>query len=167
MRFSFSCSPSDVEPRSDPTGSGPQKRRRPQVPAHLTHVALFVADAQRTVEFYERFVGLHIVHDRVDDGVRVVWLSEQAHDPEFVIVAITVAPGQPNSPPRMAHLGYDLPSRAAVDELAARADAAGLLAQAPTDAGPIVGYFCLLRDPDGNLVEFSHGQAINPRLIKP
>jgi catechol 2,3-dioxygenase-like lactoylglutathione lyase family enzyme len=137
------------------------------MPAHLTHVALFVADAQRTVEFYERYVGLHIVHDRVDDGVRVVWLSEQAHDPEFVIVAITMAPGQPTFPPRMAHLGYDLPTRAAVDAVAVRAEAEGLLAIAPTDAGPIVGYFCMVRDPDDNLVEFSHGQPINPRLLKP
>ena len=104
--------------------------------------------------------------------MRVVWLSEQEHDPEFVIVAITVAPGhtvpgQLSFPPRLAHFGYDVPSRAAVDELAARADADGLLVHAPTDAGPIVGYFCMLRDPDGNLVEFSHGQPINPRLIKP
>ncbi len=174
------------------------------MPAHITHVALFVADARRTVEFYERFAGLHVVHDRVDGGVRVVWLSEQEHDPEFVIVAITAAPGQlgvtpppgacdsenvaPQSrsatarhsdptgsgragplargPASLAHFGYDLPSRAAVDELAARADADGVLVYAPTDAGPIVGYFCMLRDPDGNLVEFSHGQPINPRLIK-
>ena len=136
------------------------------MPAHITHVALFVADAQRTVEFYERFVGLHLVHDRVDDGVRVVWLSEQEHDPEFVIVAITMAPGQASFPPHVAHFGYDLPSRAAVDELAARGDADGVLVYAPTDAGPIVGYFCMLRDPDGNLVEFSHGQPINPRLLK-
>ncbi len=137
------------------------------MPPHLTHVALFVADAQRTVNFYERFAGLHLVHDRVDDGVRVVWLSEQQQAPEFVIVAITLVPGEASAPPRMAHLGYDLPSRAAVDEVAARADAEGLLIQAPTDAGPIVGYFCLLRDPDGNLVEFSHGQPINPRLLTP
>ena len=136
------------------------------MPVRLTHVALFVADPQRTVEFYQRFVGLHVVHDRTDDGVRVVWLSAQEHDPEFVIVAIGLAPGEPSLPPHMAHFGYDLPSRAAVDELAARADAEGVLAQAPTDAGPIVGYLCIVRDPDGNLVEFSHGQAINPRLIK-
>lgn len=135
-------------------------------PAHLTHVALFVADVQRTIEFYQRFAGLHVVHDRTDDGVRVVWLSEQEHDPEFVIVAICLPPGVSTVPPHMAHFGYDLPSRAAVDELAARAGAAGLLEQAPTDAGPIVGYFCVLRDPDGNLVEFSHGQPINPRALE-
>jgi catechol 2,3-dioxygenase-like lactoylglutathione lyase family enzyme len=136
------------------------------MPPHLTHVALFVRDVARTVDFYERFVGLHVVHDRVDDGVRVVWLSEQEHDPEFVIVAIHLVPGEPTLPPRMAHFGYDLPSRAAVDAIAARGQAAGLLVQGPADAGPIVGYFCMLQDPDGNLVEFSHGQPINPKQLK-
>jgi len=45
--------------------------------AHLTHVALFVSDVKRTIDFYQRYVGLHVVHDRVDDSVRVVWLSER------------------------------------------------------------------------------------------
>jgi catechol 2,3-dioxygenase-like lactoylglutathione lyase family enzyme len=133
--------------------------------AHLTHVALFVKDTERTIEFYRRFVGLHVVHDRVDGGVRVVWLSEQSEGPEFVIVAITLSPADAGMPPHMAHFGYDLPSRAAVDEIAARAQAEGLLMQGPADAGPIVGYYCMLRDPDGNLVEFSHGQPINPKHL--
>jgi len=136
------------------------------MPAHLTHVALFVRDVERTIDFYKRFVGLHVVHDRVDDAVRVVWMSEQQRDPDFVIVAITLPPADAGVPPRMAHFGYDLPSRAAVDALAARAQAEGLLIQGPADAGPIVGYFCMLQDPDGNLVEFSNGQPINPKHLK-
>lgn len=132
------------------------------MPAHLTHVALFVRDPERTIDFYRRFAGWHVVHDRIDGDVRVVWLSEQESEPDFVIVAIAMVPGALSPPPHMAHLGYDLPSRAAVDEVAARADAEGILAQTPADAGPIVGYFCILRDPDGNLVEFSHGQQIKP-----
>jgi len=136
------------------------------MPARLTHVALFVRDVARTVDFYTRFAGLHVVHDRVDDTVRVVWLSEQAEDPDFVIVAIGVSPGEQLAvPPHMAHFGYDLPSRAAVDAIAHRAETEGVLTQGPADAGPIVGYFCMLRDPDGNLVEFSHGQPINPKHL--
>jgi len=130
---------------------------------HLTHVALFVHDVGRTVEFYRRYAGLCVVHDRVDGGVRVAWLSERAVDPEFVIVAIQTTPGAPEVPPHMAHFGYDAGSRAAVDEVAGRAEADGLLVQGPLDAGPIVGYLCIIRDPDGNLVEFSHGQSIKPR----
>lgn len=132
---------------------------------HLTHVALFVHDVARTIDFYQRFAGLNVVHDRVDGDVRVVWLSEQANDPEFVIVAIRMTPGAVETPPHMAHFGYDVASRAAVDDVAARADAEGLLMQGPLDAGPIVGYLCIVRDPDGNLVEFSHGQSIKPHTL--
>jgi catechol 2,3-dioxygenase-like lactoylglutathione lyase family enzyme len=133
---------------------------------HLTHVALFVKDPARTVDFYQRFVGLHVVHDRTDNATRVVWLSETARDPEFVIVAIAAAPGPAGVPPHMAHFGYDVPSRAAVDEIAARAREEGILEQLPTYAGEIVGYLCIVRDPDGNLVEFSHGQPINPKRLR-
>jgi len=135
---------------------------------HLTHVALFVEDPARTIEFYRRFAGLHLVHDRTDDGTRVVWLSEQAENPDFVIVAIAGAPAQAGRPPHMAHFGYDVASREAVDEIAARAEKDGILELPATDAGAIVGYMCIVRDPDGNLVEFSHGQPINPnRLTMP
>jgi catechol 2,3-dioxygenase-like lactoylglutathione lyase family enzyme len=130
--------------------------------ARLTHVALFVADVERTLAFYREFVGLHVVHDREEHDVRVAWLSEKPADPEFVIVVIGVAPGAVGDPPHMAHLGYDLPSRAAVDGIAARAAEAGCLAEPAHDGGAVVGYFCIVRDPDGNLVEFSHGQSIHP-----
>jgi catechol 2,3-dioxygenase-like lactoylglutathione lyase family enzyme len=135
------------------------------VQPHLTHVALFVRDPGRTVEFYQRFVGLYVVHDRTDEGTRVVWLSERESDPEFVIVAIAAPPADEGVPPHMAHFGYDVPSRAAVDEIAARAEKEGILENGPLDAGNIVGYLCIVRDPDGNLVEFSHGQPINPRRV--
>ena len=46
---------------------------------------------------------------------------------------------------------------------AGRAD--GVLMAEPVYAGPIVGYFCLLGDPDGNPVEFSYGQPIDPRRL--
>lgn len=135
------------------------------VQPHLTHVALFVSDPGRTVDFYQRFVGLHVVHDRTDEGTRVVWLSERERDPEFVIVAIAAPPADEGVPPHMAHFGYDVPSRAVVDEIAARAEKEGILEEGPLDAGDIVGYLCIVRDPDGNLVEFSHGQPINPRRV--
>ncbi len=136
------------------------------MPAHLTHVALFVRDPAKTIDFYARFAGLHVVHDRTDGDVRVVWLSEQERDPEFVIVAITLAPTATRFPPHMAHFGYAVASRADVDAIAARAQAEGVLEQAAATGGPIVGYYCILRDPDGNLVEFSHGQPINPRQLR-
>jgi catechol 2,3-dioxygenase-like lactoylglutathione lyase family enzyme len=129
---------------------------------HLTHVATRSRDVAKSVEFYQRYVGLHVVHDRLDDAVRVVWLSETAEDPKFVLVIIGIPHEEYVDRSLAEHFGYDLPSREAVDAIAARGAEEGILLQGPVYAGPIVGYFCMLRDPDGNIVEFSHGQPINP-----
>jgi catechol 2,3-dioxygenase-like lactoylglutathione lyase family enzyme len=129
-------------------------------PPHLTHVATRSRDVARSVDFYQRYVGLHIVHDRLDGPVRVVWLSEDADDPRFVLVIIGIPHEEYADRSLAEHFGYDLPSREAVDEIAARGADEGILLQ-----GPIVGYFCMLRDPDGNIVEFSHGQPINPKHL--
>lgn len=137
----------------------------PPVRPHLTHVATRSRDVEKSVDFYRRFVGLHLVHDRNDGGVRVVWLSEEPKDPHFVLVIIGIPHEEEAERSLAEHLGYDLPSRKAVDEIAARGKAEGILLEGPADAGPIVGYFCMLRDPDGNIVEFSHGQPINPKAV--
>ena len=134
---------------------------------HLTHVATRSRDVAKSVDFYQRYAGLHVVHDRLDGGVRVVWLSEEARDPRFVLVVIGIPHEEYTDRSLAEHFGYDLPSRAAVDEIAARGAAEGILLQGPVYAGPIVGYFCMLRDPDGNIVEFSHGQPINPENLPP
>ncbi len=132
---------------------------------HLTHVAFQAHDIAKSIDFYQRHVGLHVVHDRIDDGVRVVWLSEQKEDPTFVLVLIGVPPPESAGSSLARHLGYDVPTREVVDAIAARGAAEGILAQGPVDGGRIVGYFCILRDPDGNFVEFSHGQPINPKHV--
>ena len=107
------------------------------MPAQLTHVALFVRDVGRTIEFYRKFAGLHVVHQRVDNDVPVAWLSEQESEPRFVIVAIQMEPGPQGSPPNMAHFGYDLPSRQAVDDMAASRDGGTMGARATL--GPRTG----------------------------
>jgi catechol 2,3-dioxygenase-like lactoylglutathione lyase family enzyme len=130
----------------------------------LTHLALGVRDLDRTIAFYRKHVRLHVVHERLDGGMRVVWLAERERDPNFVIVLFPVA-GKPERGTTLQHLGFAVGSRAEVDAAAAAAQADGVLAMQPVDAGPIVGYFCLLEDPDGNRVEFSYGQPINPRQL--
>ena len=58
------------------------------------------------------------------------------------------------------HLGVGCRSRSDVDERAGRAAADGALVLAPRDEGPPVGYWALLRDPDGHNVELSFGQEV-------
>jgi catechol 2,3-dioxygenase-like lactoylglutathione lyase family enzyme len=129
----------------------------------LTHIALGVRDLDRSIDFYRRHARLHLVHDRADGGMRVVWLADRPTDVDFVIVLFVVADVPAAGLSSLRHLGFAVASRAEVDEVAAAGRAEGVLAIEPTYAGPIVGYFCILRDPDGNQVEFSYGQPINPR----
>jgi catechol 2,3-dioxygenase-like lactoylglutathione lyase family enzyme len=132
------------------------------VSPRFTHVALRAKDLPRSVAFYQRYARLVVAHERHDEGKRVVWLAERAEDPSFVFVLIPTAHTE-DERPGVHHFGFSVASRAEVDEVAATARGDGLLREGPKDAGPIVGYFCIVEDPDGNWVEFSFGQPINPR----
>ena len=125
-----------------------------------THFAFQVRDIDRSIAFYKRYCDMRIAHDRESDGVRVVWLGWGEDPPEFVIVLIERAYDRNVQPP-FQHLGLSVAGRDEVDAIHARARADGLTnLWDPTDGGPIVGYYCGLPDPDGNMVEFSHGQRI-------
>ncbi|MDP6708337.1 MAG: VOC family protein [Alphaproteobacteria bacterium] len=127
----------------------------------LTHLALHVMDLEACVAFYRQFCGLEIVHDRGEgaDG-RVVWLAEPGREREFVFVLIAGGPGRQRAARDFSHFGFAMPSREAVDRVAAMAEAAGCLAWPPRDEAYPVGYYCGLGDPDGNVVEFSFGQPL-------
>lgn len=125
-----------------------------------THVALFCRDIEASVAFYVRHVGLHEVHRRREDTTTVVWMGEENRSDPFVIVLLGIT--HPNSEGPVAHLGYAVGSRQEVDEAAERGRSDGIEVQGPVEAGPVVGYYCLVRDPDGNWVEFSYGQSIGP-----
>ena len=133
----------------------------------LTHLALGVHDLDRTIAFYRKHLHLHVVHERAEDSRRVVWLAEQEADADFVLVLFEVPAERPPGSQNLQHLGFAVTSRAEVDQAAAAARADGVLALEPNYAGPIVGYFCIVADPDGNQVEFSYGQPINPRDLPP
>ena len=129
---------------------------------HLTHLALRVKDVARSVAFYEQYARLVVCHERREHGTHVVWLAEQAEDPSFVFVLIPMAHAETEQP-GVHHFGFSVASRAEVDAIAVAARAGGVLREEPRDAGPVVGYLCMLEDPDRNWVEFSFGQPINPR----
>ena len=93
-------------------------------------------------------------------GVERTTREADPHGTSLVIVLLGIHP--PGGEGAVAHLGYAVASRQDVDDAAERGHASGLDVQGPVEAGPIVGYYCLLRDPDGNWVEFSHGQALGP-----
>ncbi len=123
----------------------------------LTHVALPCTNMDKTIAFYREYADMEVVHDRTGDGVRVAWLSDLTRP--FVLVFLqTKTVERPLGP--FAHLGVALKSREEVDARVAKARAAGLEIEGPTDSGPPVGYWVFLRDPDGHTLELAFGQEV-------
>ena len=121
----------------------------------LDHIAMFTLNIERAVQFYIEWAGMQAVHQRRDPGSthQVSWVR-LAHDQSSLIIVLIESEEQ-RPPGRMDHFGFHVDSRATVDEIAARAAEAGILVDQPQYAGPVVGYFCTIKDPDGNLLEFS------------
>ncbi len=123
----------------------------------LTHVALPIADATRSIAFYERFADMQVVHQRTDQtGARVVWLSDLTRPFVIVLIESTVS----HTLGGFAHLGVGCTSRVEVDARADAARAAGRDVLGPFDDGPPVGYWTIITDPDGHNLELSHGQDV-------
>ncbi|NNE12880.1 MAG: VOC family protein [Ilumatobacter sp.] len=140
--------------------------------ARWTHVALRVDDIDATIEFYEAMTPLRLIDRREDDQGYGAWLGMPgASNNPFILV---VAQFFPESDPfagapkgvlaPFAHLGIEVPTRDAVDEAARRADEAGCLAMPATMMPPPIGYICMVRDPDGNMIEFSWDQGVYATL---
>lgn len=132
--------------------------------ATLTHMAMHVRDLDACIAFYRDFCSMKPVHERAtdDDGKRVVWLAEAGRERDFILVLIPGGPGRDQIDTDFSHLGFAMESEAAVDAVAARARAVGCLVWEPRREPYPVGYYCGLRDPDGNFVEFSYGQPLGP-----
>lgn len=125
----------------------------------LTHVALPIVDADRSIAFYERFAGMRVVHRREDPagGGTVAWLSDLTRPFAVVLIETTVT----HRLGGFAHLGVGVTDRDAVDRACATARAEGHDVRGPFDDGPPVGYWAIIEDPDGHNLELSYGQRVS------
>ncbi len=146
---------SNGESDSEPGAAAATSTLRQDVGA--THLALVVADASRSIDFYARYARMKVVHDRQErGGSRVVWLSDLTR--AFVLVLI-----EGDVEARLGgfcHLGVGCASREEVDRLSAAGRQDGCLTHGPIDAGYPVGYYAFLHDPDGHNLELSFGQEV-------
>jgi len=134
----------------------------------FSHVALPIADATRSIDFYARYAGMQVVHRRTEpagddpgdsDGgssATVVWLSDLTRP--FVVVLIETEVTHRLG--GFAHLGIGCASRADVDRLCSLAQREGRRVSGPYDSGPPVGYWAIVSDPDGHNLELSYGQEV-------
>ena len=144
-------------------------------PSLLTHIALPVRNLEATLAFYDKYTTLVNIHERVDadTGMRSVWLANERDVTEagarFVIVLIhgklpTKITGDIKEEygflRSISHLGISLDTRGQVDQIAATAKEEGCLLLGPMYRNEVVGYICVITDPDGNNVEFSVEQVL-------
>ena len=126
----------------------------------LTHLALPCHDLEKTIQWYEHFTPLKLIHKREDSGAKVAWI--QADDKSIFLVFLqspdSKEPKAILSP--FAHLGIEMESEEEVNAIAEEGRHYACLAWEPRQEPDPVGYVCALSDPDGNLVEYSYGQSI-------
>ena len=130
--------------------------------AQLTHLALQVANLDDCTGFYTDYCNMRIVRDRTRKAHRVVWLASPGQERDFVIVLLPGGSGRKQSTDDFSHLGFALASKGEVDTVARKARSEGILIWEPVQEPDPVGYYCGVRDPDGNFVEFSYGQPLGP-----
>jgi lactoylglutathione lyase len=144
-------------------------------PSLLTHIALPVRDLDATLAFFDKYTTLVNIHERIDpeSGLRSVWLANQRDVTDeaarFVVVLIcgklpTKVTGDIKEEygflRSISHLGISLDSRDEVDQIAAMAKEDGCLLLGPMYRNEVVGYICIVTDPDGNNIEFSVEQVL-------
>src|SRR5438046_8448938 len=102
---------------------------------------------------------MEVIHQRESNGVRVIWVQMPTQR-DFMIVMIENRDFKAEGTHSLDHFGIHVESRDQVDDIARRAKAEGRLVIDAYDGGPILGYLCEVSDPDGNVLEFAHDQAV-------
>jgi len=133
-----------------------------------THVALPSCDIDQSVAWYEKFTPLVLVERFQDAMGKSAWMGHAGQaDPPFVLVLVMFYADQGKRQPQLApfaHIGIEVPTEQALDEIAARAKLADCLAMPPVRIPPPVGYVCMISDPDGNRIEISHNQQVYQKV---
>ena len=130
--------------------------------SRLDHLALACRDISKTVEFYKRYAEMEVIHDRHEHEARVTWIRHR-RDRNGLILVLIQGSTIPKTPKGLVnHLGFHVANDHEVDLISKMADSENCLVEPAKNGGNILGYYCIVRDPDGNLLEFSYGQAKAP-----
>ncbi len=138
----------------------------------LDHIAIRVHDLERSIRFYERALpGRVIARKSTLDRFRteIAWIEPDGQ-PGFAIVLIQPTRVRwllklfhavvPRAMRSFEHMGLACTRREEVDERARVAlDLGARILFAPALVDEKVGYICEVVDPDGNPVEWTHGQT--------
>jgi catechol 2,3-dioxygenase-like lactoylglutathione lyase family enzyme len=133
-----------------------------------THIAFAVKDVEASIAWYETYTHLRLLAQGEDKDGKNAWLADptQADNPFILVIGQFYEGHDPFAPSvhhpmgPFAHIGIELPTREAVDEIAAKAKAGGCLGLGPVQMPKQIGYVCLIKDPDGNTIEYSFDQGV-------
>lgn len=129
------------------------------------HILFKVKDADLSIHFYSEYLGMGAVSDQRDgDGKRWVWMrfSENPYAPLFVFTEETHLKSVPGAQAVLPTLSFRLTDLKPVEEISAKAKKDNCLVEPAGYGGHIRGYFCVVSDPDGNLLEFSYQLSPKP-----
>ncbi|MFN8674329.1 MAG: VOC family protein [Candidatus Sericytochromatia bacterium] len=123
----------------------------------LSHIALIVKDLEKMLSFYQDYAEMNVIHHRIDEGIKVAWLQLDKPD-GLIIVMIEVKNSPESGYQRFNHFGFDANSKEKVDEISKKLENTPFLVHKAQDGGKVLGYFCMIKDPEGNQLEFAYGQ---------
>ena len=123
-----------------------------------THITIGVSDIERSVKFFKEFCDFCVIRDRRKEGGGTVWLGYETPEGEFPTYILVISEEENILP--LDHFGFQCDSREEVDKIAEKAKELGILIHPPTDSGGSVGYWTIIREPSGHLVEFTFGQPL-------
>ena len=132
----------------------------------FTHLALQVRNVNKSVDFYQRYAGMQVIHQRepgIPEAQKVAWLSDLTRPFAMVLVQSDSTDDTPLGP--FGHIGVACASREEIDEKVAIARTEGVLRREAQQYGAPVGYWAFFADPDGNTLELSYGQQIGLEII--
>ena len=124
--------------------------------AEWHHILFKVRDADVSIRFYREYLGMGAVNDQRDsEGNRVVWLrfSENPDAPMFVLAEDTRLKKTQVPQSSMQYFSFRLPDLKPVEEISAKAQKDNCLVEPAKYGGHSRGYFCVISDPDGNLLQ--------------
>lgn len=132
----------------------------------LTHLALWVSDIDKSLDFYDRYAGMTVQTQREEKtGSRVAWITD-GHKRLILVLfcprrmplrkRLLIALMRRIRPP--AHIGVECSSRNEVSRLSDLAGEEGVLRVPASDRGGSIGFAAIISDPDGNDLEISFGQ---------
>lgn len=132
----------------------------------FSHLALQVRDIVRSIDFYQRYAGMQVIHERepgIAEAQKVAWLSDLTRPFALVLVQSETTIDTPLGP--FGHIGVACHSKEEIDAKVALAEREGVLRRPAQQSSAPVGYWAFFADPDGNTLELSYGQQIGLEII--